>query len=72
MSLYRDLLITQSHWIHDNEWWNIARRGNPRTVLDGAKIIGVLLRARGKFVFRAKQTSIFDPGAFSRALTTWS
>jgi hypothetical protein len=68
VSLRRDLLITQSFWIHDSRWRNGGRRANPRTVIEAVKIIALLLRHRNKLVFRTNQTSIFHPGAFSRSL----
>lgn len=67
-ALGRDVLITESRWIHDPRWRHGSRSANPRTILQAAQIVGLLLRSRNNYVFRGARKSLLDPIAFSRSL----
>jgi hypothetical protein len=68
VSMRRDVLVTESSWIHSPRWRGMARRANPRSILETIKIVGLLLRSRDKYVLIPKPQSMFAPGSVSRAL----
>jgi hypothetical protein len=67
MRLGRDLLITESEWPFDHRVAGVSRRGNPRRILDAAKIAGLFVRSRDNYTYSAKKrgfTQSFDRGLF--------
>lgn len=67
-ALGRDLLISESDWIYDARVRYVVQRANPRRILDGLQIVGLFLRSRDSYVYRARPKSLSDRGAFDRSL----
>lgn len=70
-ALDRDLLVTESPWIHHHRWRQVSRTSNPRRLADALKIVGLLLHSREKYVFRTEKASTFGLNKFSRSLYYW-
>jgi len=74
MRLGRDILITESQWPFDPRVTGVSKRGNPRRILDAAKIVGLFLRSRDSYVYRVEKpgfTERLDRGGFYWALTRY-
>lgn len=64
--LDQDILVTKSPWLLNHPKNVFVREANPRTILDAAKVIGLFLRSRDRYVYRIVDiaTLSFDRGLF--------
>jgi hypothetical protein len=53
LRLRHDILVTLSINLIDNREQSLLRSANPRTPLETAKIVGLLLRSRGNYIWKA-------------------
>jgi hypothetical protein len=63
--LDQDLLITNSPYLFDRDGRPVDRRANPRRIVDALKVVGLLLRSRGKYVISVSNTG------HSQSLDPW-
>jgi hypothetical protein len=67
-SLRRHLLVTESRWLLDPRWQGLAHRANAQCLADVMQLLGLFLRRRNKYLYRARAKSIFEPVALNRSL----